>query len=82
MRAALDGLTATGDDRRGDQLSTMRAADLILVLQAGRVIEAGRHARLLARRACTPGWWNTRWRGWRRLGWVPGDRERAPASSK
>jgi ATP-binding cassette, subfamily B, bacterial len=51
VRAALDGLMK---DRTtmvvAHRLSTIRSADLILVLQAGRVIEAGRHADLLARR--------------------------------
>jgi ATP-binding cassette subfamily C protein CydCD len=51
VRSALDALMV---DRTtivvAHRLSTIRAADLILVLQAGRVAEAGTHAALLARR--------------------------------
>ncbi len=51
VRAALDALIL---DRTtivvAHRLSTIRVADLILVLERGRVIAAGRHAELLARR--------------------------------
>jgi ATP-binding cassette subfamily C protein CydCD len=51
VRSALDALMV---DRTtlvvAHRLSTIRNADLILVLRAGRVIEAGGHAELLARR--------------------------------
>ena len=65
VRSALDELMV---DRTtivvAHRLSTIRAADLILVLQAGRLIEAGTHAALLARGAFTPGWWTGNWRRW------------------
>ncbi len=51
VRSALDALMV---DRTtivvAHRLSTIRAADLILVLRAGRLIEAGTHADLIARR--------------------------------
>jgi len=51
VRGALDALMK---DRTtivvAHRLSTIRAADLILVLRAGRLIEAGSHMALLARR--------------------------------
>ena len=51
VRAALDALMANRTTMVvAHRLSTIRAAELIVVLQGGRVIEAGRHAELLARR--------------------------------
>ena len=51
VRSALDALMV---DRTtivvAHRLSTIRAADLILVLRAGRLIEAGTHSELIARR--------------------------------
>ena len=51
VRSALDALMV---DRTtivvAHRLSTIRAADLILVLRAGRLIEAGTHTELIARR--------------------------------
>jgi thiol reductant ABC exporter CydC subunit len=51
VRAALDALMANRTTIVvAHRLSTIQAADLILVLHAGRVIEAGTHAELTARR--------------------------------
>jgi len=47
LRIALHGRTALVVAHR---LSTVRSADRILVLERGRIVEAGRHAELLARR--------------------------------
>jgi ATP-binding cassette subfamily C protein len=47
LAEALDGRTALVIAHR---LSTVRAADLILVIEAGRVVEQGTHPELLARR--------------------------------
>jgi ATP-binding cassette, subfamily B, bacterial len=50
VRAALDALMANRTTVVvAHRLSTIRAADLIVVLGAGRVVEAGSHAALLAR---------------------------------
>jgi len=51
VRAALDALMVERTTIVvAHRLSTIRGADLILVLEAGRVIEAGTHAALLAKR--------------------------------
>jgi ABC-type multidrug transport system fused ATPase/permease subunit len=51
VRSALDALMANRTTIVvAHRLSTIQAADLILVLHAGRVIEAGTHAELTARR--------------------------------
>ena len=51
VRAALDALMANRTTMViAHRLSTIQAADLILVLNAGRVVEAGTHAELSARR--------------------------------
>jgi ABC-type multidrug transport system fused ATPase/permease subunit len=51
VRSALDALMANRTTMVvAHRLSTIQAADLILVLNAGRVIEAGTHAELTARR--------------------------------
>ena len=67
VRSALDALMVNRTTIVvAHRLSTIQAADVILVLNAGRVIEAGTHAELLARGAASMrAWSSTRWPAWR-----------------